>query len=69
MARYYVNVTEDNGGHHEVHRLGCVKFPSPENREFLGEFSSCFLAVKKAKSLGYFTANGCWFCSRDCHTG
>ena len=66
--KYYVNKEEDDRGDHEVHDLDCHKLPSPENRKYLGEFTSCTGAVKEAKKT-YATANGCKHCSRECHTG
>ena len=68
MPSYFVNKDEDNKGHHEVHTPGCTVFPSADKLIPLGEFASCKPAVKKAKEI-YPTADGCWFCSRDCHRG
>lgn len=68
MPRYYVNKNAQDNGDHEVHRLGCSYFPNPANVQFLGIYDSCFPAVRKAKSIGYYKANGCYYCSRACHT-
>ena len=67
MARYYVNKNAQANGDHEVHTTGCTFLPNVENRIYLGEFYSCRSAVTKAKEY-YTQVNGCYFCSRDCHT-
>ena len=69
MARYYVNDTaQASSGDHEVHRQGCTWMPNPENRTYLGDFETCYPAVRAAKRI-YPNADGCYWCSRDCHTG
>ncbi len=67
MRRYYVNRNAQYNGDHEVHVLGCVYFPSIGNSEYLGQHVSCHTAVREAKRKGY-NANGCYYCSRECHT-
>ena len=67
MARYYVNKNAQTNGDHEVHKTGCSFMPNPENRIYLGEFPSCFGAVREAKRH-YSRSNGCYYCSNDCHT-
>lgn len=67
MALYYVNKNAQANGDHEVHKSGCSYMPSPENRMFLGDFSSCHGAVREAKKT-YPTADGCYHCSPACHT-
>lgn len=67
-ARYYVNTNAQNNGDHEVHRTGCSFLPSVANREYLGEFSNCAAAVQEARRY-YRQVNGCYYCSRACHTG
>jgi len=67
MAKYYVNKRAQVNGDHEVHKLGCSYMPSEENRKYLGEFSSCRPAVAEAKKE-YRQVNGCYYCSRECHT-
>ena len=67
MARYYVNKNAQDNGDHEVHTTGCSFMPEPENRNYLGDFSSCGPAVAAAKKQ-YAKADGCFFCSPDCHT-
>jgi len=67
MANYYLNKIAQSNGDHEVHRSGCSYMPSENNRLYLGDFSSCHGAVKKAKEY-YHQSNGCYYCSNDCHT-
>lgn len=67
MAKYYVNQNAQNNGDHEVHKEGCNFLPLPKNRTYLGEFSNCASAVREAKKH-YSQVNGCYFCSRECHT-
>lgn len=67
MAKYYVNKKAQSNGDHEVHDEYCDYLPSSENRIYLGVFSSCTGAVKKAKEY-YIRTNGCYYCSKDCHT-
>lgn len=68
MARYYVNDNAQANGDHEVHRDGCSFMPDPENRTYLGDFNHCAPAVAEAKKR-YRRSNGCYYCSRECHTG
>jgi len=67
MARYYVNDNAQANGDHEVHTTGCSWLPLPHNRTYLGDFSSCGPAVREAKKK-YTKSNGCYHCSRACHT-
>ena len=67
MDRYYVNKNAQDNGDHEVHKSGCEWMPEPENRQYLGEFSSCHGAVREAKKY-YSQSNGCYYCSYECHT-
>lgn len=67
MALYYVNKNSQANGDHEVHRFGCSWLPEQHNRIYLGNFSSCAPAVRAARQ--YFSqVNGCYYCSRACHT-
>lgn len=62
---YYVNNNAQSNGDHEVHKEGCTFFPS--NHTYLGYYTNCRGAVQKAR--GYHTqVNGCYFCSKECHT-
>ncbi len=67
MKKYYVNKNAQSNGDHEVHDEYCHRLPLPENRIYLGKLYSCEKAVEKAKE--YFNkVNGCYYCSRPCHT-
>ena len=66
MARYYVNKNKQSNGDNEVHKLGCSFFPKT-NYEYLGDYNYCSAAVVMAISKGY-KANGCFYCSKECHT-
>ena len=67
MPEYYVNKEAQANGDHEVHKAGCSYMPEKRNRKFLGMFSNCFDAVREAKKH-YRQSNGCYYCSRECHT-
>lgn len=67
MPRYYVNKNAQSNGDHEVHKSGCTWMPEEQNSLFLGTFTSCHGAVREAKKY-YFQSNGCYYCSRECHT-
>jgi hypothetical protein len=68
MSLYYVNKNAQDNGDHEVHKSGCSYMPERENQVYLGDFTSCAPAVKKAKET-YPKSNGCYYCSNDCNTG
>ncbi|MCK0132319.1 hypothetical protein MWU59_12480 [Flavobacteriaceae bacterium F08102] len=67
MGNYYVNKIEQKNGDHEVHEEGCTWMPTIDNRMYLGNFFNCAFAVNKAKQY-YSQVNGCYYCSKDCHT-
>ena len=67
IARYYVNDNAQSNGDHEVHRETCDYLPKQENRAYLGQFDSCRPAVSAAKKI-HPQSNGCYWCSRECHT-
>jgi hypothetical protein len=67
MKKYYVNTKAQSNGDHEVHNENCDYLPSSDNRKYLGEFYSCDSAVTEAKKT-YSKANGCYYCSKSCHT-
>ncbi|MFH1302096.1 MAG: hypothetical protein ABIK07_13625 [Planctomycetota bacterium] len=67
MSRYYVNKNAQSNGDHEVHTTGCTYMPDWNNRIDLGDFASCGPAVREAKKH-YTQVNGCYYCSKPCHT-
>lgn len=67
MANYYVNDTAQPTGEHEVHRSDCDHLPAQSNRTYLGDHVTCQSAVKAAKQH-YADVDGCYHCSRACHT-
>lgn len=69
MPQYCVNKNAQPGSNdHEVHRLDtCPRLPLPQNREPLGEHTTCHTAVAAAKRK-YPDSNGCAICSPACHT-
>lgn len=68
MSRYYVNMSAQSNGDHEVHVTTCSFLPREENRLYLGEFDSCTPAVREAKKY-YLRSNGCYYCCNACNTG
>lgn len=66
MDYYYVNKNKQANGDHEVHKSDCSFLPDEENRIYLGNFSNCRDAVRKAKEH-YTQSNGCFYCSNACH--
>ena len=68
MAKYYVNKKAQSNGDHEVHKQSCSYLQMAENRIYLGNFQSCNAAVNEARKY-YYQVNGCYYCSRECHTG
>ena len=67
MPRYYVNKNAQSNGDHEVHRQDCSFLPDEENRIYLGDFTNCRDAVRKAREY-YRQVDGCYYCSPACHT-
>ena len=65
MAAYYVNNYAQTSGDHEVHKTGCQFMPG--SKTFLGDHSTCHTAVAEARKI-YKQSNGCYSCSRECHT-
>jgi hypothetical protein len=68
MARYYVNKNAQSNGDHEVHKPGCSHMPNDENLLYLGTHDTCHPAVTEARKT-YPQSNGCYYCSKACHTG
>lgn len=69
MAKYCVNMNPQSTGEHEVHNItsGCRYLPDPSNRKQLGEHANCHSAVAAAKAH-YTNVDGCFYCSKACHT-
>ncbi len=67
MDRYYVNNNSQSNGDHEVHKDGCIYLSIATDTKYLGQFSSCTTAVLEAKKT-YRQSNGCYYCSKPCHT-
>ena len=67
MDYYYVNKKAQENGDHEVHKESCDYLPNINNRKYLGLFSNCHDAVKKAREY-HPQVDGCKFCSEECHT-
>lgn len=68
MKQYYLNLNRQSNGDYEVHQSGCTYLPLT-NYEVLGYFSSCQAAVLEAKRRHPLKKiNGCFYCSRACHT-
>lgn len=65
--KYYVSKVMQANGDHEVHDENCRWLPDLPNRILLGEFYNCQDAVRAAQSY-YIKVNGCYFCSKTCHT-
>jgi hypothetical protein len=68
MDLYYVNKQAQQNGDHEVHKSNCSYLPAKENQLYLGTFDDCHDAVREARKY-YSQVNGCYWCSRACHTG
>lgn len=69
MKKYYINNNIQANGDYEVHAEGCNYFPI-QDYSYLGEFLHCSSAVNAAR-VKYPTRkriNGCYYCSRECHT-
>jgi hypothetical protein len=67
VSHYYVNTQAQSNGDHEVHEVSCAWMPGSANQQYLGEFLNCAFAVAAARRF-YAQVNGCFYCSRACHT-
>lgn len=67
MVTYCVNKNAQDTGEHEVHTYNCNYLPKEENRIYLGSFSTCHGAIEEAKKY-YSNVDGCYYCSKECHT-
>lgn len=71
MKLYYLNKNQQSNGDYEVHESSCSFLPSVENRIYLGYFATCQEAVNEAKRVrpaDKHNINGCYYCSKSCHT-
>lgn len=67
MPNFYLGKKISHEGTYEVHNGKCIFLPrANEESIFLGEFSHCSDAVYEARKY-YVNANGCFFCSHECH--
>lgn len=64
---YYVNKNAQPTGEHEVHQASCIYLPHPNNLLYLGSFTNCADAVKKAGEY-YSNVDGCYYCCPNCNT-
>jgi hypothetical protein len=64
MPRYVVNDHQQSNGDHEVHKEGCIYWPSSYTE--LGSHDTCTTAVAAAKRH-YRQSDGCATCSPACH--
>ncbi len=67
MQNYCVNKQTQANGDHEVHVHSCRFVPDKQNQHPLGLHTDCMSAVSAAKRI-YPRSNGCYYCSRPCHT-
>lgn len=67
MKRYYVNELAQPNGDHEVHAETCMFLSLVHYKRDLGLHNDCESAVIAARRI-YSTADGCYWCSRACHT-
>lgn len=67
MALFFVNNKAQPNGDHEVHKEGCEYLAKAKSVTKLGDYLRCQSAVVAAKQI-YAKSNGCYFCSRECHT-
>ena len=68
MDHYYVNNNAQENGDHEVHKKSCKYCPDANSRIYLGYFPNCKEAVRIAGEK-FTQVNGCYYCSKECHTG
>lgn len=76
MDKYILNKNKqssESGNDYEVHNesKSCEYLPDKKNRIDLGRHRSCHAAVRTARRkrpLWKQNINGCFYCSRPCHT-
>ena len=71
MPNYYVNRNPQPPDEYEVHDIGkehlCRNPAHEDNREPLGHYAYCHLALAEAESRGFRPADGCKYCVPECH--
>lgn len=67
MEHYFVNKHAQANGDHEVHTAKCLYLPEASNQIDLGYHSSCHSALEEARKY-YDQVDGCYYCSKECHT-
>ena len=65
-VKWYVSISPQRKGEHEVHTATCSLLPTLANRQYLGTFLSCLTAVDTARRL-YRDVNACNVCAPNCH--
>lgn len=65
MQHYFVNRDALRSGEHEVHTRNCDL--NPDNSMYLGHFATCEEAIAVASEI-YPKVDGCYTCSRLCHS-
>ncbi len=68
MRRYYINRNAQANGDQEVHTTRCSHPPNTDNRVPLGNHATCRSAIQEARRRGFPRADGCAYCSPDCHS-
>ena len=68
MAIYHVNRNAQSNGNHEIHKQRCKHLADEKNRILLGDFYTCFDAVRVAQRI-YKNSDGCFYCCNECHSG
>ncbi|HBI92011.1 MAG TPA: hypothetical protein DDY58_06000 [Terrisporobacter glycolicus] len=66
MKNYYFNNFVNAHGKHEIHSEGCPYLSYSSTRTYIGYFSSCDDALKKAKSQYPGKSFVCFSCSDSC---
>jgi hypothetical protein len=67
MPHFCCNKNAQTNGDHEVHQDDCRWIPEPHNQINLGYHATCKTAVLQAKAFDP-RADGCKYCSPECHT-
>lgn len=69
MSIYIINTNKDENGFNEVHAITCSHLPDVSNRENLGFHPDENAAVNYAKKIGFYSADGCYYCCPRAHHG